>query len=156
MATSMHFASSFFCYTTFLAISLILVPCLVVSLTLQSDIQVLRNIREAVDPNTVSSTSFLSTWNFDTDPCESSGPHFLGVLCTTPEDNSSSRIAVINLEGDGLDGFLTPTIGNLTELTTLNLRNNNFRGPIPNTIAKLRKITKLLLSQNFFSGCLPE
>nr|XP_027118559.1 leucine-rich repeat receptor protein kinase EMS1-like [Coffea arabica] len=138
------------------AISLILVPCLAVSLTLQSDIQVLRNIREAVDPNTVSSTSFLSTWNFDTDPCESSGPHFLGVLCTTPEDNSSSRIAVINLEGDGLDCFLTPTIGNLTELTTLNLRNNNFRGPIPNTIAKLRKITKLLLSQNFFSGGLPE
>lgn len=137
-------------------ITLSLIPYFVNSKTLDTDVQVLRLFKEAIDPISISSTSLLKTWDFDLDPCETTGTHFLGILCTVPEDNSSSRVFVIDLEGDGFEGFLTPKVENLTELTVLNLSRNKFRGPIPNSITRLRKLTSLQLSGNFFSGPLPD
>ncbi|CAI9117805.1 OLC1v1019290C1 [Oldenlandia corymbosa var. corymbosa] len=154
MAKSFLNSLSLFWYTILLAAPVC--TLFAVSVTLQSDIQILHSIKEAIDPNSLSPTSFLSTWKFDLDPCETTGPHFLGILCTVPEDNSSSRVTVIDLEGDVLEGFLTPAIGNLSELEVLNLRKNKFRGPIPDTISSLLKLTKLLLSDNYFSGGIPE
>ncbi|KAG8369500.1 hypothetical protein BUALT_Bualt14G0020100 [Buddleja alternifolia] len=143
--------------TTFMILLLTLHPNLADSITLESDIEILRSIIQSVDPNSISATSFLSTWNFANDPCENPGTHFLGVLCTIPEDNNSShRVTEIDLEGDGLEGFLTPVIGNLTELTLLNLRTNKFRGPIPKSVINLKKLTRLILSDNFFSGTIPN
>nr|GLL29562.1 probable leucine-rich repeat receptor-like protein kinase At2g33170 [Ipomoea trifida] len=143
-------------YTTALATILTLNPCFLNAKTLESDVQVLRSFKDSIDPNSILPASFLSSWNLNLDPCEATGTHFLGVLCMTPSDNSSGRISVIDLEGDGLEGFLTPGIGNLTALTTLNLSRNKFRGPIPDSVVNLRKITRLLLSENFFSGALPR
>lgn len=148
---------TFLClYTTALATILTLNPCFLNAKTLESDIQVLRSFKESIDPNSILPDSFLSSWNLNLDPCESTGTHFLGILCNFPSDNSSCRVSAIDLEGDGLEGFLTPGIGNLTELTTLNLRRNKFRGPLPDSIVNLRKITRLLLSENFISGSLPR
>ncbi|KAJ8541940.1 hypothetical protein K7X08_016806 [Anisodus acutangulus] len=65
-----------------------------------------------------------------------------------------SRIMEIDLEGDELEGFLTPSIGNLTELVSLNLGRNKFRGPVPETITNLKKLTSLQLCENYFSGSL--
>ncbi|KAM7486878.1 hypothetical protein LguiA_002887 [Lonicera macranthoides] len=132
-----------------------LIPMFVLSKTLDSDIRALRSIKRAVDPISISPYSFLNTWDFNYDPCENLGPHFLGILCTIPLDNSSSQISMINLEGEGYDGLLTPAIGNLTELTLLNLSKNKFRGLIPNSITNLKKLTRLVLSDNFLSGNIP-
>ncbi|TKY48326.1 leucine-rich repeat receptor protein kinase [Spatholobus suberectus] len=126
------------------------------SSTLQDDTLALREIKRAIDPNSVTPSSYLNSWDFSVDPCESTDSQFLGILCNMPLDNSSSRVTEIDLDGIGCEGFLTPAIGNLTELTVLNLNNNKFRGPIPETIAKLRKLTRLTMSQNFFTGAIPQ
>lgn len=125
------------------------------SKTLEPEVNVLQAILLAIDPISITRFSFLHTWNFNLDPCESTGGNFLGIVCTIPQDNSSSQITAIDLEGDRYEGFLTPAIGNLTELTILNLRKNQFRGPIPPTISRLTKLTSLLISGNFFSGSIP-
>ncbi|KAH0693440.1 hypothetical protein KY285_020537 [Solanum tuberosum] len=66
---------------------------------------------------------------------------------------STLRI-INNLEGDRLEGFLTSSIGNLTELVSLNLGRNQFRGPVPESSTYLRKLTSLQLYENFFSSSL--
>ncbi|KAL9240652.1 hypothetical protein vseg_014846 [Gypsophila vaccaria] len=141
----------------FMIIAIILIPGLKLarSVTLNIEVDVLRALKEGIDPNSIPANSFLNTWDFALDPCESTGAHFLGVLCDIPEDNSSSRITQLDLDGVGYDGFLTVGIGNLTELTTINLSKNKFRGPIPESITKLNKLTALVLSDNFFTGSLP-
>ena len=126
------------------------------SRTFESDIEVLRAFRESIDPNSVPPYSFINSWDFRMDPCESSGEIFLGILCSTPVDNNSStRVTAIDLDGIGYEGFLHPRIGNLTEMVILNLSKNNFRGPLPGSITNLRKLTSLSLSANFFTGTLP-
>ncbi|CAL5434304.1 unnamed protein product [Camellia sinensis] len=161
MARPMHSTFAAFClFAVPITIVLIFIPWLVVlveSVTLQSDIDALHSVKQAIDSNTIPASSFLKTWNFQMDPCENPGPHFLGILCTVPVDNSSSsnRVLAINLDQAGYDGFLSPAIGNLSELTTLNLNKNNFRRPIPTTITNLVKLTTLSLSENFFTGNLP-
>ena len=126
------------------------------SMTTPSEVEVLRALKQGIDPNSIPEYSFLSSWEFSLDPCESAGAHFLGVLCLIPDDNSSfSRITTLDLDEAGYDGFLTEEIGNLTELTSLNLSKNKFRGPIPDSITKLTKLTTLSISGNFFTGNIP-
>ncbi|XP_055810896.1 receptor-like protein 35 [Solanum dulcamara] len=131
--------------------------CFVNATTLQSDIQVLVAIKTLIDPFSITPDSFLRSWDFNLDPCDTTGASFLGILCTVPDlvdTNATSRIMEIDLEGDGLEGFLTSSIGNLTELVSLNLGRNKFRGPVPESITNLRKLTSLQLYENFFSGSL--
>jgi hypothetical protein len=80
----------------------------------------------------------------------------LGILCSNPLDNVSSRIIAIDLDGVEYDGFLTPSIGNLSELTIFNLGKNKFRRIIPETIANLKKLTMLSLADNYFTGTIPN
>ncbi|CAI8592201.1 unnamed protein product [Vicia faba] len=154
--TPTNFVSSPNSLLTIIATILYLIPSQFHSLTLKDDINSLREIAHAIDPNSIAPYSYIRSWDFKVDPCESKGPQFLGILCDLPLDNSSSRITAIDLDGIGYEGFLTPAIGNLTELTILNLNNNKFRGPIPETIRKLRKLTRLSLSNNFFTGAIPR
>ncbi|KAE8076411.1 hypothetical protein FH972_015066 [Carpinus fangiana] len=90
------------------------------------------------------------------DPCESNGEQFLGILCSNPLDNVSSRVIAIDLDGIQYDGFLTPSIGNLSELTTLNLSKNKFRSTIPETISNLKKLTTLSMAYNYLTGTIPD
>ncbi|CAN0923019.1 LRR receptor-like serine/threonine-protein kinase GSO1 [Linum grandiflorum] len=138
-----------------LAALLLVVPDPVESITAVSDIQVLHALRESIDPVTITTSSFLYSWDFNVDPCDSPGA-FLGILCSFPLDNTSSRVIAIGLDDAGYDGFLSPAIGNLTELVTLDITGNKFRGPIPETIVNLRQLTKLLISENLFTGQIPE
>ncbi|PSS34934.1 Leucine-rich repeat receptor-like protein kinase precursor [Actinidia chinensis var. chinensis] len=151
MARPLHTTVSFF-RSSSVPIALVMffsIPWFIELFTLKSDIEVLRSLKQAIDPNSIPNFSFLSTWNFQADPCESSGGQFLGILCTLIND-SINRISVLDLDEGGYDGFLETTIGNLTELTTLNLRRNRFRGPLPTTIFNLRKLTRLTLPEKCF------
>lgn len=154
MAGDMHSLLSSCLHSIIVTMVLVYKQTQVHSLTLESDIQILRSIREAIDPTSIPRYSYLHSWDFSLDPCERTGA-FLGILCTFPLDNSSHRITAIDLDDVGYDGFLAPSIGNLTELTTLGLSNNNFRGPIPETIACLRRLTRLSLSHNHLTGRIP-
>ncbi|KAK8332779.1 hypothetical protein V6Z11_A10G161900 [Gossypium hirsutum] len=122
------------------------------SLTLQSDIEALQALKLSVDPNMIPPSSYFTTWDFSVDPCDNIGPKFLGILCSSPSNNSKSRITTLELDGAGYDGFLPPRIGTLTELTSLDLSRNRFRGPLPDALKNLNKLTKLSLSGNFFTG----
>ncbi|XP_010418635.1 PREDICTED: leucine-rich repeat receptor protein kinase MSL1-like [Camelina sativa] len=135
----------------FLLVLSLIVPSSVFSATLRSDIQALEAIIRSVDPSSISPSSYLSTWDFSEDPCEGSGT-FLGVMCSFPLENTTSRVTEIDLDDDGYDGFLSDEIGNLTELTVLSLNKNRFRGPVPESVFQLRKLTKLSLAENFFTG----
>ena len=139
-----------------LTIILCLMPSQSHSSTLEDDIQSLREISHAIDPNSVTPSSFLNSWDFKVDPCECTGSQFLGILCSLPLDNTSSRVTALDLDTIGYEGFLTPAIGNLTELTVLNLNNNKFRGPLPSTLGNLRKLTRFTISGNFFTGAIPQ
>ncbi|XP_027343414.1 putative leucine-rich repeat receptor-like serine/threonine-protein kinase At2g24130 [Abrus precatorius] len=146
----------FFSLFSIITIILCIMPSHIHSSTLEVDTLALREIKRAIDPNSVTPSSYLNSWDFTVDPCESTGSQFLGILCNMPLDESPSRVTALDLNGMGYEGFLTPAIGNLTELTVLNLNHNKFRGPIPETIAKLRKLTRLTISQNFFTGAIPQ
>lgn len=154
MATDTHPRVSSSC-SMILAIVLICSLTLVHWLTLQTEIEVLSALKSSIDPNTIPPSSYLSTWDFLADPCESTGAKFLGILCTIPLDNSTSRIISVDLDGAGYDGFLTPLIGNLTELTSLDLSRSRFRGPLPDTIFNLKKLTRISVAGNFFTGGFP-
>lgn len=130
-------------------------PQLIHPATLESDVQVLRTLKHSIDPGSISSTSYLNSWDFMADPCESIGQQFLGILCSIPLDNSSSRVIAIDLDGVGYDGFLTPSIGNLTELTVFSINKNKFRRTIPDSISNLRKLTRLSLADNCLTGTIP-
>ncbi|KAJ8445752.1 hypothetical protein Cgig2_026079 [Carnegiea gigantea] len=139
-----------------IAILVMLGPRFIHSTTLSSEVAVLRSLKQGIDPNSIPEYSYLSTWDFSMDPCESAGAHFLGVLCMISDnDLLASRITALDLDGVGYDGFLTEDIGTLTELTTLNLSKNKFRGPIPDSMTNLSKLTTLKLSENVFTGSIP-
>ncbi|XVF37689.1 hypothetical protein REPUB_Repub20aG0031200 [Reevesia pubescens] len=153
MAEDMHLLPSVSssCFIIF-AIILTFILALVHSLTLPSDIEALQFLKQSIDPNMIPESSFLNTWDFSADPCESTGARFLGILCSIPSDNSTSRIISLELDDAGYDGFLTPNIGNLTELTSLDLSRNRFRGPLPDTLKNLKKLTRIYVSGNLFTG----
>ncbi|XP_022722153.1 receptor-like protein kinase 5 [Durio zibethinus] len=151
MARDMHPSVSA-SWSTIFPIVLTFIPTIVHSITLQSDIETLQSLKNSIDPNTIPPSSYLSTWDFSVDPCESTGARFLGILCSIPSDSSTYQIISLELDGAGYDGFLSPNVGNFTELTSLDLSRNRFRGPLPDTLKKLKKLIRISFSGNFFTG----
>ncbi|KAL5716199.1 non-specific serine/threonine protein kinase [Ranunculus cassubicifolius] len=94
----------------------------------------------SVDPFQV-----LTSWNDSIDHCS-----WQGVTC------SSGRVTSLDLEGQNLQGALSPYIGNITFLGVVNLSMNNFHGRIPQEISHLVRLQYLLLSNNTFSGDIPS
>ncbi|KAH7866947.1 hypothetical protein Vadar_027052 [Vaccinium darrowii] len=60
------------------------------------------------------------------------------------------------LSGTNFSGYLTESIGNLTELRRIEIQLCNFSGPIPNSLANLSQLVHLDLSRNNFSGPIPN
>jgi hypothetical protein len=49
-------------------------------------------------------------------------------------------VVALDLSSQGLDGTISPAIGNLTFLRSLNLSFNGLRGEIPPSIGSLRRL----------------
>ncbi|KAF8392442.1 hypothetical protein HHK36_022784 [Tetracentron sinense] len=86
-------------------------------------------------------------------PCNSAG-----IFCVRRiSDNSPVlRVARIVLKSQGLNGFLSPAIGRLSELKELSLPNNHLVDRIPVEIVDCRKLEVLNLRNNQLSGEIPS
>lgn len=75
-----------------------------------------------------------------------------GISCTP----STKRVVAISLSSCGLNGTLSPSIGNLSLLRTLDLSGNHFSGRIPPEVGQLKALGILHLSNNALDGSIPK
>ncbi|KAF8019902.1 hypothetical protein BT93_G0558 [Corymbia citriodora subsp. variegata] len=90
----------------------------------------------------------LSSWNDSTHHCE-----WQGVSCSK---RHPGRVTSLVQTSQGLGGFLSPHIGNLSFLRVIMLQNNSFCGEIPSQIGNLFRLNHLNLSKNSFGGPIPS
>ena len=69
---------------------------------------------------------------------------------------SAGRIERLRVSAKGLEGSISPQLGNVTELEELYLNNNQLTGAIPVDLQRLTKLTTLFLGGNEFSGAIPD
>ncbi|KAK2999160.1 hypothetical protein RJ639_024053 [Escallonia herrerae] len=95
----------------------------------------------------LSSTHVLvKNWTVNSNFCD-----WLGVSCS----RRRQRVTVLRLRGLGLQGTISPHIGNLSFLVRLDLRNNSFRGHLTQEIGHLRRLKSLALERNALEGHIP-
>ncbi|KAK4423360.1 Receptor protein kinase TMK1 [Sesamum alatum] len=90
-------------------------------------------------------TSFAQNWKGN-DPCTNS---WRGITC------SNGNITVVNFNGMGLIGTISPSFAQITSLQRLILSNNYFTGKIPNELTNLPDLVLLDLSNNEIYGKVP-
>ncbi|GKG07011.1 kinase-like domain-containing protein, partial [Tanacetum coccineum] len=88
----------------------------------------------------------LTSWNHSSHFCDWSG-----ISC----GNWHKRVTALRLYSKGLEGSLSPHVGNLSFLRHLSLWNNSFQGTIPHELGRLSSLSRLYLSINIFSGVIP-
>ncbi|GKC15230.1 kinase-like domain-containing protein [Tanacetum coccineum] len=89
----------------------------------------------------------LTSWNHSFHFCEWSG-----ISC----GKRHKRVTILRLDSQGLEGSLSPHVGNLSFLRTLSIRNNSFQGTIPHELGRLARLRVLYLDKNKFSGLIPS
>ncbi|KAG6398889.1 hypothetical protein SASPL_140360 [Salvia splendens] len=100
------------------------------------------SFKQSIDSDPQSS---LSNWNYsDQTPCS-----WNGITC------KQHRVVSISIPNKKLSGFLSPSLGSLSELRHLNLRSNRFHGALPSHLFNARALQSLVLYGNSFSGPLP-
>ncbi|GJX68119.1 kinase-like domain-containing protein [Tanacetum coccineum] len=88
----------------------------------------------------------LSSWNDSFHFCDWSG-----ISC----GKRHRRVTVIKLKSQGLEGSLSPHVGNLSFLRVLWLWNNSLQGTIPHELGHLSRLRGLILGRNKFHGVIP-
>ncbi|GJV90480.1 leucine-rich repeat protein [Tanacetum coccineum] len=88
----------------------------------------------------------LTTWNHSFHFC-----YWSGISC----GKRHKRVTALRLESQGLEGSLSPHVGNLSFLRTLSLYNNSFQATIPHELGRLSRLRHLYLYHNKFSGVIP-
>ncbi|PWA73892.1 leucine-rich repeat protein [Artemisia annua] len=88
----------------------------------------------------------LTSWNHSFHFCDWSG-----ISC----GKRHKRVTALRLKSHGLEGSLSPHVGNLSFLRELHLGNNSFQGTIPHELGRLSRLCGLYLSINKFSGVIP-
>lgn len=87
----------------------------------------------------------LNNWNHsDETPCS-----WNGITC------KEQTVVSLTIPKKKLSGFLSSSLGSLSELRHLNLRNNKLFGGLSSDLFKARGLQSLVLSGNSFSGVLP-
>ncbi|PIN23419.1 Leucine-rich repeat (LRR) protein associated with apoptosis in muscle tissue [Handroanthus impetiginosus] len=154
MNLSFHSLPFFFILisTIFLLIHIIFVN----SKTHPDDIQVLKQLKNGIDPNSISSGSCLSSWDFSLDPCDRifTDRFTCGFRCDLIV-SGSYRVTEITLDQAGYSGSLSHISFNLPYLDTLDLSYNSLSGSIPVSLTNLTLLHRLSLSKNSFSGSIP-
>nr|XP_027186274.1 receptor kinase-like protein Xa21 isoform X2 [Cicer arietinum] len=89
----------------------------------------------------------LSNWSISSSSC-----NWVGVTC----DEHHGRVNALNLSNMGLEGTISPQLGNLSFLVVLDLHANNFHGELPRELLQLHRLKFLNLSYNDFVGEIPS
>ncbi|PON80960.1 LRR domain containing protein [Trema orientale] len=131
-------ACSFSVFHLLLAITVTVLLLRAESKTHWGDTQALKELKNELDPDSVSPGSCISSWDFTVDPCDNlfSERFTCGFRCDSTDDSGT-------------------TSWNLPYLETLDLSNTLFSGSIPNSLATLTRLRRLGLSSNSFSGEIP-
>jgi LRR receptor-like serine/threonine-protein kinase FLS2 len=101
------------------------------------------NLKISSIPN---ATVLAGNWSTVTNLC-----NWIGVSCS----RRRQRVTGLNLRYMGLQGTISPHIGNLSFLVYLNLSNNSFFGSLPHEINRLRRLRILRLLFNQLEGSIP-
>ncbi|KAJ0558149.1 putative protein kinase RLK-Pelle-LRR-XII-1 family [Helianthus annuus] len=88
----------------------------------------------------------LTSWNTSLHFCD-----WYGVKC----GKRHRRVTRVVLRSQGLEGSLSPRVGNLSFLRVFSLFNNSFQGAIPHEIGRLKRLSLLALEVNKFNGVIP-
>ncbi|XP_071738527.1 LRR receptor-like serine/threonine-protein kinase EFR [Rutidosis leptorrhynchoides] len=88
----------------------------------------------------------LTSWNTSFHFCD-----WNGVTC----GKRHKRVTALRLDSQGLEGSLSPHVGNLSFLRELWLRNNSFQKTIPHELGRLFRLRVIRLDSNKFSGVIP-
>ncbi|KAK1325463.1 putative leucine-rich repeat receptor-like serine/threonine-protein kinase [Acorus calamus] len=108
-----------------------------------SEVEVLMEIKAALDPH----NHILSSWTSEGNPCNGD---FEGVAC-----DEHGMVANLSLQGKGLSGRVPPAIAGLKSLSGLFLHYNSLNGEIPREIGNLTELSELYLNMNKLSGSIP-
>ncbi|XP_073155007.1 uncharacterized protein [Henckelia pumila] len=123
------------------------------------DLHVLKQLKAAIDPTTITPGSCIYSWDFTFDPCHSlfTDKFTCGFRCDVVFNNSVSRVSELALDSAGYSASLAAVSWNqLPYLQNLDLSNNNFHGPIPASFSRLTRLQRLALSRNSLSKPIPE
>ncbi|XP_073307918.1 uncharacterized protein [Primulina huaijiensis] len=90
----------------------------------------------------------LKSWNQTQHYCT-----WNGIRCGAKHPD---RVVGIMLRSQGLEGSLSPHIGNLSFLRIINLQKNSFHGQIPQEMGLLRRLEIVEFSNNSFVGEIPR
>ena len=77
--------------------------------------------------------------------------NWVGVSCS----RRRQRVTALNLTDMGLQGTISPFVGNLSFLVMLDLSNNSFHGHLIPEIGHLRRLSVLTLEFNLLEGVIP-
>ncbi|XP_030523777.1 receptor-like protein 35 [Rhodamnia argentea] len=127
--------------------------------TYWGDTEVLRQLKSALDPSSVSPGSCVASWDFAAaDPCDAlfSDKFTCGFRCDATDDSGASRLTELALDQAGYSGPLASVSWDLPYLQTLDLSGNYFTGPIPGSLSNLTRLSRLALSRNSLSGPIPD
>ncbi|KAL6993475.1 hypothetical protein U1Q18_011591 [Sarracenia purpurea var. burkii] len=126
------------------------------STTYWRDVEALKELKNGLDPHSLTSGSCLSSWDFAVDPCDNlfSDKFTCGFRCDIVI-SKASRVTELALDQAGYAGSLASASWNLPYLQNLDLSNNYFAGPIPDSLANLTRLRRLILSSNSLSGSVP-
>ncbi|KAJ3680882.1 hypothetical protein LUZ60_015371 [Juncus effusus] len=121
--------------------------------SLNDEGRALLRFRESID---VDSQGVLSNWKEENEEEQEEKESdyycsWFGVICS-----DDSRVVALNLQNLGLQGMISPQIGNLIHLRILDLSNNSLYGVIPREIGELKQLVILDLRNNSLSGTLPS
>lgn len=87
----------------------------------------------------------LNNWNSsDETPCS-----WNGITC------KQQRVVSVSIPNKKLSGFVSPSLGSLSQLRHLNLRSNGLYGALPSQLFEVKGLQSLVLYGNSFSGSLP-
>ncbi|XP_020217645.1 probable LRR receptor-like serine/threonine-protein kinase At4g36180 [Cajanus cajan] len=126
------------------------------SKTHSGDVQVLKELKQGLEPGSVNPGSCVSSWDFTLDPCDNllSEKFTCGFRCDVVV-SGLSRVTELALDQAGYAGSLNNLTWNLPYLQTLDISHNYFSGQIPDSFSNLTRLSRLSLSSNSFSGEIP-
>ncbi|XP_012833301.1 PREDICTED: probable inactive leucine-rich repeat receptor-like protein kinase At1g66830 [Erythranthe guttata] len=129
-------------FLTFLISTLCISSSILVATSLNEEGEALLSFKSSIkeDPN-----GSLNNWNSsDQTSCS-----WNGITC------KDQRVVSISIPKKKLSGFLSPSLGSLSELRHINLRSNNLSGELPPELFKAKGLQSLVLYENSFSGTVP-